>query len=167
MNAKNSSTSADPLQVVPGTPTQGRSLLNARALWSLVAVLVLVLIAGLAFVVTKPAGHQLKTLTLGESQAGSQAVLQVGDMLQVNLEGNPTTGYTWSVEDLDATVLKVVSEPEFHPASNALGANGTLTFRFEAVGTGRTTLKLIYSRPFEKGVPPLKTFAASVLVTSQ
>jgi inhibitor of cysteine peptidase len=167
MNIKKSYPSTDPLQVAPDTAAQPRSLLNARALWSLVAALVLVLIAGLAFVVTKPAGHQLKTLTLGESQAGSQSALQVGDMLQVNLEGNPSTGYTWSVEGLDAAVLTLVGEPEFHPASSALGAGGTVTYRFEAVGTGQTTLKLIYSRPFEKGVPPLKTFAASVLVTSQ
>jgi inhibitor of cysteine peptidase len=109
----------------------------------------------------------LKTLTLSEPQAGSQAVLQVGDMLQVNLEGNPSTGYMWSVEGLDATVLKLIGEPEFHPAGSALGASGTVTYRFEAVGAGQTTLKMIYSRPFEKGVPPQKTFAASVLVTSQ
>ncbi|HEU5099003.1 MAG TPA: protease inhibitor I42 family protein [Roseiflexaceae bacterium] len=121
----------------------------------------------MAFLVTKPAGRQPNTITLGEPQAGSQAVLQVGDMLQVNLEGNPSTGYTWSVESLDASVLKVVCEPEFHPAGSALGASSTVTYRFEAVGAGQTTLKMIYARPFEKGVPPLKTFAASVLVTSQ
>jgi inhibitor of cysteine peptidase len=132
-----------------------------------VAVLVLVLIAGLTFLVTKPGAQQLKTVTLSEPQAGSQAVLQVGDMLHVNLEGNPSTGYTWSVEALDAAVLKMAGEPEFHPASSALGAGGTFTYRFEAVGAGQTTLKMIYSRPFEKGLPPLKTFASSVLVTSQ
>jgi inhibitor of cysteine peptidase len=132
-----------------------------------VAALVLVLIAGLAFVVSKPAGRQLKTITLSEPQAGSQAVLQVGDTLQVNLEGNPSTGYTWSVESLDVSVLTLAGEPEFHPASGALGASGTLTYRFEAVGAGQTTLNMIYSRPFEKSVPSLKTFAASVVVTSQ
>jgi len=167
MNTKNSSTSTDPLQVAPDAPTQRRSLLSARALWSLAAVLVLVLIAGLAFLLTKPAGRQLKTITLGEPQAGSQAVLQVGDTLQVNLEGNPSTGYTWSVESLDVSVLKLAGEPEFHPASGALGASGTVTYRFEAVGAGQTTLKMIYSRSFEKSVPPQRTFAASVLVTSQ
>ena len=167
MNTNKSYRSADPLQVAPDAPTQPRSLLSAPTLWSLLAVVVLVLIAGLALVVGNPAGRQLKTLTLGEPQAGSQAVLQAGDMLQVNLEGNPSTGYMWSVESLDAAVLKVVGEPEFHPASSALGASGTVMYRFKAVGTGQTTLKLIYSRPFEKGVPPLKTFAASVLVTSQ
>jgi predicted secreted protein len=71
------------------------------------------------------------------------------------------------VESLDATVLKVVGEPEFHPASSALSASGTVTYRFEAVGAGQITLKMIYSRPFEKGVPPQRTFAASVLVTNQ
>ena len=167
MNTKNSYASADPLQVAPDAPTPHRSLLSGGALGSLVAVLVVVLIAGLAFLITRPAGRQLKTLTLNEPQAGSQAVLQVGDMLQVNLEGNPSTGYAWSVQGLDAGVLKVVGEPEFHPASSALGAGGTLTYRFEAVGAGQTTLKMMYSRPFEKGVPPLKTFGASVLVTSQ
>jgi inhibitor of cysteine peptidase len=166
MNTKNSSTSVEPRQVASNAPTQRRSLLNARAIWSLVGVLTLVLVAGLAFLATKPAGRQLKIITLGEPQAGSQAILQVGDMLQVNLESNPSTGYTWSVESLDPAVLKLVGEPEFHSASSALGASGAVTYRFEAVGAGQATLKMVYARPFEKGVPPLKTFAASVLVTS-
>src|SRR5690242_839751 len=126
MSTKKNYTSADPLHLVPDAPTQRRSLLSARALWSLAAVLVLVLVAGLAFLLSKPAGHQLKTITLSESQAGSQAVLHVGDMLQVSLEGNPSTGYMLSVEGLDATILTLVGEPEFHPASSALGASGTV-----------------------------------------
>ena len=167
MNTNTKSSSVDPQRAAPNAPAQRSSLLSTRMLWSLVAVIILALIAGLAFVVAQPGGHQPTTVTLGEAQAGSQSSLYIGDMLQVNLEGNPSTGYTWSVEALDATVLRMIGEPEFHPASSALGASGTLTYQFEAVGAGQTTLKLIYSRPFEKGVAPIKTFTASVLVTRQ
>ncbi len=67
---------------------------------------------------------------------------------------------------MDATVLEPAGEPEFRPASSALGAGGTVTARFVAVGAGQTTLTLNYARPFERDVPPLKTFTVSVLVTT-
>jgi predicted secreted protein len=135
-------------------------------LWGTVALLVLLLIAGLALLVGLQADHQPATVTIGEPQAGGQVSLQVGDVLQVNLDGNPSTGYSWSAKGLDATVLEQAGEPEFRPASSALGASGTVTARFVAVGAGQTTLTLSYARPFERGVPPLKTFTVSVLVTT-
>lgn len=165
MNTKKTHPSSDPLQAAPNAPAQRRGMLSARALWALLAVLALVLVAGLVFLAGKQAARPQKTITLKESQAGSQALLRAGDTLEVNLEGNPTTGYTWSAAGFDAAILKPLGEPEFHPASSALGAGGTVTYRFEAAGAGQTTLTMIYSRPFEKGVPPLKTFMVNVSVS--
>jgi inhibitor of cysteine peptidase len=45
-----------------------------------------------------------------------------------------------------------------------LGAGGTQTFYFRATGTGQTTLKMIYARPFDKAIPPAETFSISVTV---
>jgi inhibitor of cysteine peptidase len=134
-------------------------------IWSLAAVVAVALIAALAFLAAQYAGRQPQTIVLREPQAGSQAVVRLGDRLQVSLDANPSTGYGWSLVELDGAVLKLVGEPEFHPASAALGAGGTVTYQFEAIGAGQTALKLTYSRSFEKGVRPLKTFAVDVLVT--
>ena len=49
------------------------------------------------------------------------------------------------MEGLNATVLKVVGEPEFHPASSALGASGTLD------ETRANPLRKEYSREHQYG----------------
>ncbi len=86
------------------------------------------------------------------------------DRLEVVLEGNPTTGYQWEIDALDVSVIKPIGEPEFKPDSHAIGSGGKFTFVFEVITSSQTTLTLIYHRPFEKGVQPLKTFRATVVV---
>jgi inhibitor of cysteine peptidase len=68
----------------------------------------------------------------------------------LKLKGNITTGYRWSVQDLDEQFLQQQGEEEYESDSKLIGAGGTSTFTFKAKQPGRTTLKLEYSRPFEK-----------------
>ncbi len=84
--------------------------------------------------------------------------------LVVKLEGNITTGYNWSVQELETQYLQQQGEEEYKSDSKLIGAGGISTFTFEAVQPGQTTLKLIYSRPFEKDTPPEKTFEVTVVV---
>ncbi len=95
---------------------------------------------------------------------GSQVELDAGQTLVVSLEGNPTTGYTWEAAELDEQVLRQAGETEFKPESDAIGAGGVQTLRFETVNTGQTTLKLVYHRPWEEDVEPAETFSVQVVV---
>ena len=140
-------------------------LLGTVAQWGAAIVLGLVVILALS------SGHKWstslpQTVNLDAQQAGSNVSLQVGDTLQITLEGNPSAGYSWSTAGLDTSILQASGEPAFQPAGSALGAGGTITSRFLAAGQGQTTLKMIYSRPFESDVAPLKTFVANVVVNS-
>jgi inhibitor of cysteine peptidase len=105
------------------------------------------------------------SLTLSEADAGSAVTLAVGDTIEVVLDGNPTTGFTWETAAVDASVLRQLGEPEFEPESALIGAGGTFTFRFEAVAPGQTTLRLVYHRPWETGIPPERTFEVTVDVS--
>jgi inhibitor of cysteine peptidase len=106
------------------------------------------------------------SLTLSEADAGSTVTLAVGDTMEVVLDGNPTTGFTWETEALDTSVLRQLGESEFQPESALIGAGGTFTFRFEAVASGQTTLRLVYHRPWETDVPPEKTYEVTASVSS-
>lgn len=110
------------------------------------------------------ASNGKETKTIGASDAGKTIGLTAGDTLEVTLEGNPTTGYTWEVASVDTSVLKQVGEPAFTPVSTLVGASGQVTLRFEAVGSGKTTLQLIYHRSWETGVAPLHTYEVTVQV---
>jgi inhibitor of cysteine peptidase len=102
--------------------------------------------------------------TLTEKDSGSQIELIVGQDLQVSLEGNPTTGYTWEVGEAGTGVIAQVGEMEYQSDSSAVGAGGLMTFRFHAAEAGQTKLRLVYHRPFEKDTPPLKTFEVTITV---
>jgi len=119
---------------------------------------ILILIAGGC------ASNGKQTRSIGASDAGKTIGLSVGDTLEVTLEGNPSTGYNWEAANLQTSILKQVGDVAFTPASTAIGAPGQVVLRFEAVGSGQTTLQLIYHRPWETGVAPVQTYQVTVQV---
>ena len=96
--------------------------------------------------------------TLTEEQNGGTVALIVNDTVRVKLDGNPTTGFTWETENLDASLLQRLGEPDFARNSNLTGSGGAFTFAFKARKEGSTHLRLIYHRPFEKDKAPLRIF---------
>ena len=101
---------------------------------------------------------------LTERDDGTAVEVAKGGTLAITLEGNPTTGYTWEVATSDESVLKLDGEPEFKAKSQAIGAGGMMTLRFRAEGVGKTDLKLVYHRPWEKDQEPAETFEVAVTV---
>ena len=88
----------------------------------------------------------------------------MGDILEVALKGNPTTGYIWDVVSPDKGILKQVGETEFGPDRKTRGSDGKIMMRFEAAEAVKTSPNLIYRRPFEKNRAPIKTFEVRVTV---
>ena len=105
-------------------------------------------------------------ISLTDADNGKQIALQPGDILTVTLESNPTTGYSWQVMGIDNAILTQDGDPEYKQVSGSeglVGAGGTETFRFKAVGSGNASLELGYLRPWES-VPPIQTFTIQVVV---
>ena len=104
--------------------------------------------------------------SLTSADNGKQITLQSGDVMTLTLESNPTTGYSWQVLAIDNGVLVRDGDPTYKGASGSVkvvGAGGTETFRFKAVGAGETSLELGYMRPWED-VPPIETFLVQIVV---
>jgi inhibitor of cysteine peptidase len=164
MNSHSNVAPAGAIRVVPGLPSRP---IHPAIPWALVGILLIlvVLVGTQAITSLLRAGPQ--TVTVREPQAGSQVTLRTGDTLQVALEANPTTGYTWVVAQADPAILQLAGDPEFQPASELMGAGGTTTYRFTTVGAGETTLQLVYARVVEPTFAPLKTYTVAVAVTSR
>ena len=105
-------------------------------------------------------------MRLSESDSGKTVELSVGNELEVVLPGKPTTGYVWVVSSLDTALLSHV-HTDFIADTNAIGAGGMEIFRFKAVAVGKSEIKLIFHRPFEQKVPPIKTFSFTVIIREQ
>lgn len=106
-------------------------------------------------------------IVLTEIDEGRTIEIQKGETLVVRLGGNPTTGYTWAVKDLDHIVLEQVGEVAFESVDTPpglTGAGGTLVLTFEANHSGTVVLTLIYHRPWEVDVVPIDTFTVTVTV---
>ena len=95
-----------------------------------------------------------------QADNGGEVTVGIGQVLVVDLEGNPSTGFTWSVAD-KPVFLTTIGEPEFKADSDLVGASGSLELRFSADEPGQGTLELWYARPWES-VQPEQTFRIDV-----
>ena len=103
-------------------------------------------------------------MKLTESNAGSTVHLREGEILEIVLTSNPSTGYQWKVAPGDENLLEEQGNWEFKPTSRAVGAGGTIKLRFKAVRQGEADFKLVYHRPFELEAPPIQSFEIKLVV---
>ncbi len=113
-----------------------------------------------------PAGATT-VVTLGPADSGRTITVDAGTPIEVALESNASTGFTWDITTVpDASILAAApGNGEYTaPGSDVVGAPGVQTFRYETVGEGTTRLGLTYLRPWsgeEAG-----TFAVTIVVRS-
>lgn len=77
------------------------------------------------------------------------AELRVGERLTVRLPENPSTGYTWAIDETDRRLLSLDSTDYAAPEEGFVGARGQRTFTFAARQPGEVALKLKYWRFWE------------------
>jgi inhibitor of cysteine peptidase len=92
--------------------------------------------------------------------------VKVGSTLEVKLEANHTTGYSWIAAPAVDPVLVSQGKAAYqeHPSGGKTGVGGVEIWRFKAVKAGKQSLQFEYRRPFEKTAPAAKTVLFSVVV---
>lgn len=92
-----------------------------------------------------------------------------GAAFTITLDSNPTTGYSWKLGGaLNSKILKSEGGKYISPAQTdppMVGKGGQEVWTFKAVGPGKQTVTLMYVRPWEKNVPPVRT--QKIVVTVQ
>ena len=85
--------------------------------------------------------------------------IQDQNTVSIELEGNPTTGYTWVYTMSPEGIVREISN-KYVPDKNdgnLVGSGGKFIFTFEAVREGEAELVFSYLRTWEEGIPALKT----------
>jgi inhibitor of cysteine peptidase len=104
--------------------------------------------------------------TVVTEQTHGDVSLKVGALLEVRLEANHTTGYSWVAAPVANPVLtrQGPAKYEEHVTGGKVGVGGVEVWRFKAIKAGKQGLQFEYRRPWEKGSPPAKvvTFAVTV-----
>lgn len=89
-------------------------------------------------------------LVLTRADNNRTAELRVGERLDVRLLENPTTGFSWAVDENDRRLLALENTAYAPPVeAGFIGARGQRTFSFTARQPGDVTLKLKYWRIWE------------------
>jgi|SoiMethySBSTD1v2_1073268.scaffolds.fasta_scaffold276333_2 predicted secreted protein len=103
------------------------------------------------------------TVALTERNDGGRIRVRVGDTIEIFLPENASTGYRWSVDDLDSSLFDVAGASAEYPGQT-IGAGGQACVRITVRGKGIGTVRLSYRRPWEGADATLKQFTVEVEV---
>jgi inhibitor of cysteine peptidase len=111
----------------------------------------------------------LNIVTANADDNGQTVHAAVGGWLIVNLASNPSTGFDWTITQIDTAVLEQIGESVFisNPsAPGEVGVGGTRTWIFAVQAAGPTTLTLEYRRAGQpQSEPAAQTFTITVDAT--
>ncbi len=92
-------------------------------------------------------------------QGGSPVTMHVGQVLEIALVANPSTGYEWEFAADGAPVLARTTGPATPPPMDTQppmpGASSIARWWFRAEKVGDATVRMVYRRPWET-VPPVE-----------
>lgn len=91
----------------------------------------------------------MATVTLSPEQNGQSVSASVGDILEVRLPENATTGYRWQVDRLDDRTVEQVDDTYDATPSAVVGGGGTRKLTFRVKAPAPAVIELEYRRPWE------------------
>lgn len=104
---------------------------------------------------------------LSEQDNGQTINLPRGARFVASLPGNPTTGYSWTLQGISGNAVVQDGKIAYNSAANPkklVGSGGTFNAPFRAIEAGDSTISLQYIRPWEKRQAPARTFTAKIHV---
>ena len=103
-------------------------------------------------------------LTVDQSYHGRSVDLSVGQVMELRLPENPTTGFAWSFQSDGGPACAIVSE-QFFGSGSRPGQGGEHTWLVRGVHVGTCQFKLAYRRSWEPAAPSPEVFQLKVKVT--
>lgn len=98
-----------------------------------------------------------------DNEMQKEMSINVGDILNFELDSNPTTGYEWVLE-YDRTILNLIKSSFIESEKKGIvGASGKQRFRFKAIRKGTSTIIFSYKRAWEKE-KPAKKFVCNIKI---
>ncbi len=104
-----------------------------------------------------------------EADNGRTIALKTGNVMQLSLKTNPSTGYGWQFTSQPSSAVLTLSNHylayENQSQAGMPGAPMIEYWIYQAAGAGSTSIELKYCRSWET-VPPLKTFKVNITVSN-
>jgi len=107
-----------------------------------------------------------KVIRVDRSYNARELTLAVGEVVEISLAENPTTGFRWDLE-VKPEPACTLANSTFEPATGPPGKGGTHRWQFRAVHPGTGEIVLAYRRPWERIASPAQTFKLSLRVRKE
>jgi inhibitor of cysteine peptidase len=111
--------------------------------------------------------QKFKMIQIDESFNGRDVTMQVGQILEISLAENASTGYQWSIPaELKSKLASFLREREGTlQVPDAQRGRPTLRhLHYEALAAGTVTLEIYYQRSWENHKSPARKFTLRVLI---
>jgi predicted secreted protein len=124
----------------------------------------LLLIATILALLIVPRSAHPATRSVTDANKGGSVQLKLGDILEVHLRSNPTTGYMWYVHPKSTPLLKLIGQSQTQAPQPGVGRPIFQIFRFQAVSAGEGILLLHYVRAWERPMAAEEQFDLRVSI---
>lgn len=113
---------------------------------SVVLIVVIIIGSGLIYINSSKTPSKIE---VSEDQQNIE--IKTGQEFTINLSSNPSTGYSWSVDDTyNKNITSKISNEFLASNSEMIGAPGKELWVFKGTNKGNTKLNFVYSRQREK-----------------
>ncbi len=108
-------------------------------------------------------------VSVNASHNNGQVELNVGELLEVTLESNASTGFQWQLAEIkDPDVVEKKAdryvEPESEGEDMMVGVPGKEVWTFKALDEGTATISMEYLQAWKEGGESAETFVLTVVV---
>ena len=101
-------------------------------------------------------------LIISDKNNGSTIKVETGKVIEVKLDGQMGTGYSWKWIDNDFFIQE--GAPKIIPAGKKPGGNEITVFTLKAAKAGETKLLFSYQREWEKKQQSEKEYSVNVVI---
>ena len=106
----------------------------------------------------------MATITLTRAEHGKSIEAQVGDLITVSLDENPTTGFRWAIDKSDDDIVTLSSSEYAAVSGSRVGRGGQRVMTFKARQAGAAAIQLKLWREWEGNQSVTQRFAVKLLV---
>ncbi|MCU5270693.1 protease inhibitor I42 family protein [Bacillus cereus] len=99
-------------------------------------------------------------MILNEEDSNSMINMKLGDIFNVNLRENPTTGYRWDIECFQG--FKLIED--YFESGKAIGAIGLRMLKFQTISIGSHKIHIKYWRNWEGDSSIIDNFNVVIIV---
>ena len=115
---------------------------------------------------TETTSIQSVTNTYGEDNDQDTVYGIKGDIIIVELEENPTTGYSWNLTYSEGLELSEDNYTQENNTEEMVGAGGFHQWTFKLTDTGEQKISAVYMRPWEERTGEENTFDLTIISLS-